>query len=231
MSPLFLIGLAALLLFITIATWRTGRALQEWEPETNILLSLPENIARLVIIAFGLGLGFISGVDLQTLGWQPLHPLGDIVLGVGAGLLLPLLLYFPSQWVEKHHPEWYSDVVVRTIRPRSAREWPWVILALLPVALMEELIFRSLLLGAFAPYVNIIYFVIGVSVIFGLLHLSQGEWGVVGVIIISLFFSFLFLWRKSLLVVVVAHWLMNIMQLVLDAWNRQREQELTDGNY
>ena len=225
MSPLFLIGLAALLIFIAVATWRTSQALQQWEPEENILLSLPENIARLIIIALSIGLGFLSGEDFHTLGWSPSHPVGDISIGILVGLLLPLLLYYPSQWVETHHPEWYSDVVVRAIRPRSSREWPWVILALLPVALMEEILFRSLLLGAFSPYVNIIYFAIGVSVIFGLLHLPQGEWGVVGVMLVSLLFSFLFLWRQSLLIVVIAHWLMNVMQLLLDALGRRREQE------
>ncbi len=222
MSPFFLIGLAALLVFIAVATWRTSQALQQLEVEQNILLSIPENIARLAIIAFSIGLGFLSGQSFRALGWMPSHPLGDIAIGALAGLLLPLLLYIPSQWVEAHHPEWYSDVVVRAIRPRSSREWPWVILALLPVALMEELLFRSLLLGAFAPYVNILYFVIGASIIFGLLHLPQGEWGVVGVILVSLLFSFLFLWRESLLVVVIAHWLMNVVQLVVDAWERRR---------
>jgi len=89
---------------------------------------------------------------------------------------------------------------------------------------MEELIFRSLLLGAFSPHVNIIYFVIGVSIFFGLLHMPQGEWGVVGVILVSLIFSALFLWRQSILVVIVAHWLMNVVQLVLDALT-QKDQD------
>ena len=218
MSPLFLIGLFALLAFIGVATWRTNQVLKVWDPEENLLLSLPENLARLAIIALAIGLGFLSGESFRTLGWAPPHPLGDIIIGIGAGVLIPLLLYFPSKWVETHHPQWYSDVVVRSIRPRSSREWPWVVLALLPIALMEELLFRSLLLGAFAPHVDILYFVIGVSVIFGLLHMPQGEWGVTGVILVSLALSVLFLWRESLLVVVIAHWLMNVMQLALDAW-------------
>ncbi len=217
MSPYFLVGLLAILAFIGLATWRTNQILKVWEPDENLLLSLPENLARLGIIALAIGLGFLSGESFRTLGWAPPNPLGDIAIGIGAGVLLPLLLYYPSKWVEAHHPEWYSDIVVRSIRPRSSREWPWVALALLPIALMEELLFRSLLLGAFAPHVNILYFVIGVSVIFGLLHMPQGEWGVIGVILVSLIFSALFLWRESLLAVVIAHWLMNVMQLVLDA--------------
>ena len=227
MSPIFLFGLLVLLTFIAFATYRTNQALKEWTPEENLLLSPPENIARLVLIALAVGLGFLSGEDFHTLGWQPQDPLGDVLIGVLLGVAIPLALYYPSRWVETHHPEWYSDIVVESIRPRHRRQWPWVILALLPVALMEELLFRSLLLGAFTPYVNIVYFVIGVSVIFGLLHLPQGEWGVIGVIFVSLVLSVVFLWRRSLLAVVIAHWLMNVVQLVLDAITRRRaEQEL-----
>lgn len=218
MSSLFLIGLLVLLSFIAIATYRTNQVLKEWTPEENILLSLPENIARLVMIIIAVGLGFLSGESYRALGWLPPHPLSDVGIGITMGILLPVLLFFPSRWVETHHPEWYSDVVIRSIRPRSPREWPWVILALLSVAFMEEMLFRSLLLGAFAPHVNIIYFVIGVSILFGLLHLPQGEWGVSGVILVSLILSVLFLWRESILVVFIAHWMMNVMQLVLDAF-------------
>ena len=225
MSPIFIIGLLVILTFIAYATYRTNEALKVWTPEENILLSPPENVARLALIALGVGLGFLSGEDFHTLGWQPLHPAGDILIGVLLGVAIPLLLYAPSRWVETHHPEWYSDVVVESIRPRHRGEWPWVILALLPVAIMEELYFRSLLLGAFAPHVNIVAFVIGVSVIFGLLHIPQGEWGVVGVILVSLILSVVFLWRESLLAVVVAHWLLNVNQLVLEAWTRGRKQE------
>ncbi len=217
MSTLFLLGLAIVLSFFAFATYRTNQILQTWEPEENLLLAPAENLARLVFIALLIGLGFLSGEDPKLLGWHPQHPWQDIALGLLLGVGIPLALFYPSRWIETHRPEWYSDVVLRSIRPRSRREWPWVVLALLPVAIMEELLFRSLLLGAFIPHVNILYFVIGVSILFGLLHLPQGEWGVVGVIVVSVVLSLVFLWRESLLVVIVAHWLMNVMQLVLDA--------------
>jgi len=225
MSSLFLIGLLVLLSFIAIATYRTNQVLKEWTPEENILLSLPENIARLVMIAIAIILGFLSHESFRTLGWAPPHPLGDVGIGLAIGILLPIILFYPSRWVENHHPEWYSDVVIRSIRPRTPAEWPWLVLALSSVALMEELLFRSLLLGAFAPHVNILYFVIGVSILFGLLHLPQGEWGVSGVILVSLILSVLFLWRESILVVFIAHWVMNVMQLVLDALTREEDNQ------
>ncbi len=224
MSPLFLVGLLLLLGFIAFATYRTNQALKEWTPEENILLSPPENVARLVFIALCIGLGLLSGEDIHTLGWRPIAPGIDLIIGILLGIGIPLLLYFPSQWVETHHPDWYSDVVIQSIRPRDPGEWPWVIVALLPVAVMEELLFRSLLLGAFSPHVNIVFFVIGVSIFFGLLHLPQGEWGVIGVILVSLILSVVFLWRESVLAVIIAHWIMNIMQLVLDAYKRSNMQ-------
>ncbi len=217
MSTLFLLGLAIFLGFFAFATYRTNQLLQTWEPEENLLLAPAENLARLVFIALLIGLGLLSGEDPRLLGWHPQHPWQDMALGLALGVGMPLVLFYPSRWIETHHPQWYSDVVLRSIRPRNQREWPWVVLALLPVAIMEELLFRSLLLGAFIPHVNILYFVIGVSILFGLLHLPQGEWGVIGVILVSVILSLVFLWRESVLVVIVAHWLMNVMQLVLDA--------------
>lgn len=214
MSPIFVVGLFALLGFISFATYRTSQLLRTWQPEENILLVPFENIARLGLIAVCVGLGLISGRGPAALGWIPTDPLGDVALGIVAGLAISIILLPPTLWVQRHHPEWHSNTVMRSIQPRNIQEWPWVVLALIPMALVEELLFRSLLLGGFAPYVNIIYFAIAVSILFGLLHLPQGEWGVLAVTLVGLALSALFLWRDSLLIVVVAHWVANVAQLV-----------------
>lgn len=218
MSPLFPIGLLGLLVFISFATYRTGQLLRAWQPEENLLLSPFENVARLGIIALCFGLGALSGRGAAGLGWLPAQPLADIGLGVAVGLGLSLALLPLNLWVRRYRPHWYSDVVMQAVMPRTAREWSLVILAFLPTALLEELLFRSLLLGGFAPYVNVIYFAVAVSLFFGLLHLPQGEWGVVGVTLVALALSALFLWRQSLLLVVVAHWVANIAQLGQAWW-------------
>ncbi len=200
--------------FVSFATFRTSEILQTWTPEENILLIPAENVVRLVMIALCIGLGLLSPVVPEALGWIPSDPLGDIGIGVVVGLGISLAMAPPTLWVMRHHPEWYSDVVLRSIRPRTQREWPLVILALLPVAILEELLFRSLLLGGFSPYVNVIFFAIAASILFGLLHRPQGEWGVVAVTVVALVLSALFMWRGSLLVIVVAHWVANIAQLL-----------------
>ncbi len=224
MPILFALGLLTLLGFMSFATYRTGQMLKEWEPEENLLLLPTENVARLGLIAVSVGLGFLSGVGPETLGWIPEDPIGDSVLGVVVGVAVSLILFFPSQWVRRRQPQLYSDVVMRSIRPRSRNQWPWVILALIPVAVLEELLFRSLLLGGFSPYVNVLFFAIAASMFFGLLHLPQGEWGVVAVTLVGLAFSALFLWRGSLLLVVVAHWVANILQLIQAEWFASRDQ-------
>ena len=214
MPILFTIGMLIMLGFVSYATFRTSEILQTWTPEENLLLIPAENIVRLVMIALCIGLGLLSPVAPKELGWIPADPLGDIGIGVVVGLGISLAMAPPTLWVMRHRPEWYSDIVLRSIRPRTRREWPLVILALLPVALLEELLFRSLLLGGFSPYVNVIFFAIAASLLFGLLHRPQGEWGVVAVTVVALVFSALFMWRGSLLVIVVAHWVANIAQLL-----------------
>lgn len=222
MFMLFVIGLLIFLAFISFATYRTGQLLQFQVPEQNIALMPVENAARLLLIAVLVGLGLLSGRGAAGLGWLPAHPLQDVGLGLAVGVLTALALFPPTLWVEKHRPQWHSDVVLRSIRPRNAGEWPLVILALLPMALLEELLFRSLLLGGFAPYVNVLYFAVAASIFFGLLHLPQGEFGVIAVALVGLLLSFLFIWRHSLLLVLVAHWTINVMQLALSAWQERR---------
>ncbi len=220
---LFGFGLALLLGFVSFATYRTGQLLATWQPEQNLLLLPFENIARFGMIAVAIGLGIISGRGPEALGWVSAQPLQDILIGVAVGIGISLALLLPSLWVKRNRPQWQSDVVLNSIRPRSRRQWPLVLLALIPVALLEELLFRSLLLGGFAPFVNVWWFALAASILFGLLHRPQGEWGVVAVTLVSLVFSALFLWRTSLLLVVAAHWMANVSQLVQAAWREKRE--------
>ncbi len=214
MPILFSLGMLVMLGFVSYATFRTSDVLKTWTPEENLLLIPSENIVRLVMIALCIGLGLVSPVVPKALGWIPADPLGDIGIGIVVGISISVVTAPLTVWVIRHHPEWYSDIVLRSIQPRTRREWPLVILALLSAVLVEELLFRSLLLGSFSPYVNILYFAIAASILFGLLHYPQGEYGVVIVTVAALILSALFLWRESLLVIVVAHWVTNIGQLI-----------------
>jgi len=214
MPILFTLGMIIMLGFVSYATFRTSDVLKTWTPEENLLLIPSENVVRLVMIAMCIGLGFLSPVGPEELGWIPADPLGDIGIGIVVGVSISLVMAPLTIWVIRHHPEWYSDIVLRSVQPRTRREWPLVILSLLSAVLVEELLFRSLLLGGISPYVNVVYFAVAASILFGLLHRPQGEWGMVAVTVVALLLSALFLWRESLLVIVVAHWVTNIGQLI-----------------
>ncbi len=214
MPILFTLGMIVMLGFVSYATFRTSDVLKVWTPEQNLLLIPSENIVRLVMIAVCIGLGFLSPVGPKELGWLPANPLGDIGIGIVVGVSISLVAAPLTTWVIRHHPEWYSDIILRSIQPRTRWEWPLVILALLPAVMVEELLFRSLLLGGFSPYVNVLYFAIAAAILFGLLHYPQGQYGVMAVTVVALVLSALFLWRESLLVIVVAHWVTNIGQLI-----------------
>ena len=221
MPILFTVGLLILLGFVSYATFRTSEILQQEPPEENILLIPAENVVRLVMIALCIGLGFLSPAGFTALGWIPSDPLGDIGIGVVTGVGISLVATPLTTWIIRRRPEWYSDIVLKSIRPRTRRQWPLVILALLPAVLLEELLFRSLLLGGFPPYVNILFFAVAASIFFGLLHRPQGEYGMAAVTVVALLLSALFLWRVSLLVVVVTHWVTNIAQL----WQAERYEQ------
>jgi membrane protease YdiL (CAAX protease family) len=53
------------------------------------------------------------------------------------------------------------------------------------------------------------------ALIFGLLHWPQGAWGVFGVTLVALALSGLFLASNSLWVVLAAHYVLNLGQLIL----------------
>ena len=127
---------------------RTGRLLRTWTPPFNPLLSLPENALRLGLIAASVGLGLAFGPGPAALGWQTAHIWRDLVVGAILGVVMAGFFAVAGRAaVNRWGPEVYDDRVLRCILPITQRERPGVALALLPAALLEELLFRSLPLG------------------------------------------------------------------------------------
>ena len=212
---LFVILTLGLTGFISWTTYRTARLLREWRPDRNLLLLLPENALRVILALVCLGLGLLSGLPAEVLGWRPAAPLADAAIGLLTGVLLSLTLTHGSKLaVARWGDAIYSPTVILSVLPRTKREWVLVLVALLPVVLLEELLFRSLLLGGLSPLVPIWLLVIGLAVLFGILHLPQGWLGVVGTAAAGLLFSGLFLWRVSLLAPLIAHYVADALQLL-----------------
>ncbi len=171
---------------------------------------------RLFFILVCLLLGRLSGLPPEQLGWVAPRPVTQALLGAGIGLALGLFFFLTTRWVIRFTGQrFYSTVIIEYVVPRGGREAILVTLALIPVVILEELLFRSLLLGGLAPILPVSGLVVGLGLLFGLLHSPQGLWGMAGASLAGILFGLLFLWQDSLLTPIVAHYLANWVQILL----------------
>ncbi|RME63439.1 MAG: CPBP family intramembrane metalloprotease, partial [Caldilineae bacterium] len=174
------------------------------------------NAMRLGLILACIGLGVLSGQGPAQLGWRITHFNRELAVGLAVGLALALFFHRATLGVMRFTGErYYSPLVVESVMPRDGREFVWVLLAFLPAVLLEELLFRSLLLGGFMFLAPPGLLLVSWSVLFGLLHSPQGLWGMVGAGLAGLIFGLLFLWQGGLLAPFVAHYLANVVQVGL----------------
>jgi len=215
---LFLTGLLILLALIALSTVRTGRLLRTWTPPFNPLLSLPENALRLGLIGLCIVLGYAFGPGPVALGWQTTHVGRDLAVGGVLGVAMAGFFALAGQAaVRRWGPEVYDDRVLRCILPNARREWPGVMLALLPAAALEELLFRSLPLGGLAWLIAPQWLMWPLALFFGLLHWPQGGWGVTGTTLAAIMLSLLFLATGSIWPPLAAHYVMNVLQVAVAA--------------
>ena len=211
---LFVAGALVLAAVIAYNTFLSGQLLRRWRPTRNLLLLPGENLLRLVLILVCLGLGWLSGLDHRQLGWVWPDGWTPVIWALVWGVALALLFAGSTVWlVRRTGKRYYSPVVVQAILPRDRRELILVCLAMGPVVLLEELLFRSLLVGGLAPVVPLPLLVVGWSIAFGLLHSPQGRWGMLGASLAGALLSWLFLRDGSLLTPLLAHYTTNIVQV------------------
>ncbi len=197
-------------------TVQSGRLLQRFTPQTNLLLHLPDNFARLFLILLCIVIGLTVGPGIEALGWETNRLPIDLTLGAAVGLLLaPVILWTGNYVVARWGGGVYNNRLLRAIVPVDRREWVGVALAMLPAAFAEELLFRSMPLAGFAWIISPWVMMWPLALVFGLLHWAQGEWGVVGTTLLGLVLSALFLWSGSIWVPLAAHWVLNVVEITL----------------
>lgn len=219
---IFTAGVVTLIALVCYTTVRTGRMLRSWTPRSNLLLSLPDNAARLAMLALCIVLGLTVGPGPEALGWSiPPSGLGrDLILGVVVGLILAAALNLAGRLaVRRWGPEVFSSKMLQCMLPINGREWAGVLLALLPAAALEEMLFRSLPLGGLAWLVPPWWLLWPLALLFGLLHWPQGGWGVAGAAISAVVLSLLFLATGGIWAPLAAHYTMNVSQFVLAKWS------------
>ncbi|GIV77264.1 CPBP family intramembrane metalloprotease [Litorilinea aerophila] len=207
------LGLTA---FIGYGTYSTARLLRTWRPNRNVLLLPAENLFRLLLILVCGGLGQLSGLPHTQLGWTFPRAGDQVVLGISLGVMLALFFYGATRWLTaRTGHRYYSPLLLEIIVPRTAWELLGVLLALIPVVLLEELLFRSLLVGGLLPILPAPLLVVGWGILFGLMHSPQGLWGMTGASLAGIFLGVLFLEQGSLLTPLVTHYVANAVQIWL----------------
>ena len=215
MYPLFVFGSLGLTVALAWATYQSGRLLRSVPVRENLLLAPIENVVKAALVLLCVGLGILSGASAAQLGWSVQNGWRDIGLGLILGLATQFAANAVTLWAIKvWGKDIYSPVVMRNIMPRTRGEWLLVPAALLLAVVLEELLFRSLLVGALSMTIPVAVLVIVTAAIFGLMHSPQGALGVIMTGAMGLWLSLLFIWSGGLLLPLVAHFVINFLQLL-----------------
>lgn len=212
---LLVAGTLGLVAFVCLNSYAGARLLRQGALPYNPLLHPLENAGRLTVAGLCLVLGVASGAPTATLGWVESSLLTNLAIGVGAALVLQELNYRGTRWAVRGWGKGsYSPAFLRALLPRSRRDWAIASVVLLPAALAEELLFRSLAIGGLSLTLNPWVLVVLFAALFGLAHLPQGRLGVVGSGLLGLLLGALFVWRWSLVACTIAHYGVNLAQLL-----------------
>jgi membrane protease YdiL (CAAX protease family) len=134
------------------------------------------------------------------------------------------------QAIKYFGPHIYSPWLIRNILPRQRGEWLAIALAFLPPIAMEELLFRTLLIGTFQMLIPLPFLIVITSIIFGLMHQPQGKLGMIAAGAVNILFCLLFVWTGELLVTLVAHYVVNMLQLVAAYYQQDWLEQLASEN-
>jgi membrane protease YdiL (CAAX protease family) len=105
------------------------------------------------------------------------------------------------------------------LTPATTRGWVLLLAVVLPViAGFEELLFRGVLVGAFAAGFGLSPWLlaVGSSIVFAAGHGAQGRLGIAVTGVLGLALAAVFVATESLLAVVVAHYVVNAVEFVVE---------------
>lgn len=144
-------------------------------------------------------------------------PSSGIVIGIGVGIVLAIgneAAAIVAQSLGIDHDERLRELLA----PNTNAGWVVLLLGVLPViAVVEELLFRGALIGAMAAGYGLPIFGLAIvsSILFGLGHGLQGPGGVVVTGLLGFVLAAAFIVTGSLVVVVIAHYCINVIEFVL----------------
>ncbi|MFB6124687.1 MAG: lysostaphin resistance A-like protein [Halanaeroarchaeum sp.] len=206
----------ALVTLVVSRLARSSAALLESEAVASVTgreLRLNLLASQAVVGAFVAGAAWLTGVPWSAFGWRgptPESVLLGLLLGIGMAVANALL----DRVVDARALE-RAERLRDRLAPERAVGWASLLLVVLPVvAVSEELLFRGALVGAAATGLGVSPWLPAVlsSLVFGAVHAAQGRVGVVATALFGLAFAAAFVLTGDLLVVVVAHWLVDAVE-------------------
>lgn len=195
---------------------------------TRLLLANAAASQAVGVVALG-AVAWWTAVPASAFGIGGTHPTlgapgiaslgvpGSVALGVAAGLALAAGNEAAAR-LESQVGVAPSDRLRAAMAPESLGEWILLLCVALPVvAAFEEALFRGALVGALAVgfAVEPWLLAVGSSVVFGLGHGAQGRFGIAVAGGLGLALAGLFVAAGSLLVPVVAHYVVNAVEFAV----------------
>jgi membrane protease YdiL (CAAX protease family) len=213
-------GTLGLTAFLYWAAYQSAKTLKHVEIKGNLLLNPAEFIFKLII--FGLCLGIASTLDTakprRYFGWPSTDPTVDVLIGAGVGLVILFVVNLSSNIaIRVFGPEVYDSSVMRGIVPQNARQWILILPPLFLAVVIEEVLFRALLIGGFSIIDSTILpwvMAVASSIIFGLMHAPQGKLGIATTGLVGFVFAIIFIVSDSLTMVICAHYIINYVQIM-----------------
>ena len=182
---------------------------------------------------------FIVPASRGALDWPPMHWLHNYLsdgfglgVGIGVAVLAGLVLVIPMFLLRRQVNELPAIGDVGALLPRTRGELKYGVGLSINAGVVEELLFRlgmpALLFGITGN--GALSFLIA-AVLFGLLHVYQRVWGVLGAVILGLVFSVVYLLTGSIWVVIIVHAVIDFRSLVLlpivvqNVWHKTEDVE------
>ncbi|PSP66397.1 CPBP family intramembrane metalloprotease [Halobacteriales archaeon QS_1_69_70] len=195
------------------------------EGEDGRLRSPPELFANVAVSQALLAGLLVAGVLLTGVPWSALGVSADpistglpgVAVGIGLGVAIALANAVAAGLADAFETDPSRDLR-ELLAPETRRGWLVLLSVVLPlVAGFEELLFRAALIGGFAAGFGLSPWLLAVlsSVAFAAGHGAQGGPGVVVTGLLGLALAVAFVLTGSLLVVVLAHYVVNTVEFVV----------------
>ncbi|RQG88929.1 CPBP family intramembrane metalloprotease [Natrarchaeobius halalkaliphilus] len=193
----------------------------EIDPESLSTGAMLANVALSQgLFAFVLiGAILYTGIPADALGleFSRSYLEAGLVLGVAAGVVLYVANELGAAIATRFGFD-HDERLRALLAPDSGGGWLVLLAVVLPIiALFEELLFRAALIGVVAAGFGISPWLLAVlsSIAFAVGHGMQGSVGIVVTGLLGFVLAGIFILTESLLVVVVAHYLINALEFVV----------------